>query len=63
MTYDEAMATIPEDAAWSAIFGNVGEPGCCIYFRRPDGTRYALENGTVNANAWGVRIDRPVVHS
>lgn len=62
MTYDEARDTIPSDAAWSAIFGNAGEPGCCVYWRTPDGTRYALENGTHNANAWGVRIIRPVQH-
>ncbi len=49
MTLSEAEDQIPDDAQWTASFGNAGELGYRAYFRAKDGTRYVLSNGPFDA--------------
>jgi hypothetical protein len=58
MTYDEARASIPENAVWSSSFGNPGEAGYTEYWRSPThghATRFVIENGLHDARQWRAR--------
>ena len=48
-SYCEALAQVPEDAKWSSSFGYAGEGGFVEYWRRPNGQRYTISNGSYEA--------------
>lgn len=43
-----AYDQLPADAKWSCSFGNPGEGRFTEFFRQPDGTKWAITNGS-----WG----------
>jgi hypothetical protein len=53
MTYQEAKAKLPADAAWSCSFGNPGEEQYHEYWRAA-GRRYELAKIDHYADTWSV---------
>lgn len=62
MERNEAYAALPAGAVWSCSFGYPGNAGYAEYWREPDGTRWVIENGLHNPQAWAVRRVPPLQH-
>lgn len=46
MTYEQALAAMPEGFEWSSSFGYPGEGGYTEFWRNAAGTRWTVSNGT-----------------